>query len=783
MLRSGRLSLGPTIDRFEELVRRARRARRTRPRSRAAPPGSTCSRRIAGVGPGDEVITSPFSFVASANCFIFEGATPVFADVDPRTLNLDPRAVEAAVTERTKAIVAVDIFGYPCELDELRAIADRHGLALIDDACEALGAEYKGAPVGSHGARAVFAFYPNKQIDDRRGRRRHDALRRGGEAAPEPPQPGTLVRDAAGSTTSRLGFNYRFDRPPGGDRDRPAREARRDPRAARGRGRALRRAARRRRRRRAAARGRRGPRALVVRLRRASSPPGIDRDARDRASLRRRASRRGHYVPCVHLQPTCASATASREGICPVAEDAASRTLALPFFPQLEAEDQERVVDALSDASRSVCARIIAAWSTAAHGLPRIRQVRPRRQDLRARAAARVTSAAAGARTRVWVEGIPEPIVASRTERTILADMGRTPRAGSQLIDDGARSRRTPRCSSRDTAASTSATSSRRARRLLESTPEPARDRTALLNGSSRPSRAERPGRRSARLSPHRRRHRRRCARRRPFRRLWFGTGISAIGSQITTVAIPFQVYDGDGLDAARRTARDRGARPAADGAARTPAPSRTPSTAAACCSSPTSRWPRRRPSAWSLNALLPATRACRSSSSPRPPSTAAYAFQRPARNALTPRLVRDDQLTAAIAVEDVVFNLARVAGPALAGLLIAFVRPRRRVRGRPRARSPPRSSRSGCCRASRGVRTPSRRACARSSRASGYVRHEPALLGIFLVDTIAMIFGMPSALFPAFGEELGGGAGDGRPPVRGAVRRARSSPRSSRAG
>ena len=91
------------------------------------------------------MITSPLSFVASANCFIYEGATPVFADVDPRTLNLDPAAVEAAITERTRAIVAVDMFGYPCELDELRAIADRHGLALIEDSCEALGAEYKGA--------------------------------------------------------------------------------------------------------------------------------------------------------------------------------------------------------------------------------------------------------------------------------------------------------------------------------------------------------------------------------------------------------------------------------------------------------------------------------------------------------------------------------------------------------------------------------------------------------------------------------------------------------------
>jgi perosamine synthetase len=163
VLRSGRLSLGPTIERFEELI-----AERTGAPHAVALSSGTAGlhllARIAGLGPGDEVITSTFSFVASANCFVVEGATPVFADIDARTLNFDPDAVEAAVTERTKAIVAVDIFGYPCELDELRAIADRHGLVLIDDSCEALGAEYKGQPLGSHGPSSVFAFYPNKQV-------------------------------------------------------------------------------------------------------------------------------------------------------------------------------------------------------------------------------------------------------------------------------------------------------------------------------------------------------------------------------------------------------------------------------------------------------------------------------------------------------------------------------------------------------------------------------------------------------------------------------------------
>src|SRR6187399_2757678 len=150
VLRSGRLSLGPTIDRFEEAFAEVVGA----PYATAVSSGTAglhllCV--VAGVGPGDEVITSPYSFVASANCAVYEGATPVFADIDPRTFNLDPAAVEAAITPRTKAIVAVDIYGYPCELDELRAICERHGIALVEDACEALGARYKGRPLGSHG--------------------------------------------------------------------------------------------------------------------------------------------------------------------------------------------------------------------------------------------------------------------------------------------------------------------------------------------------------------------------------------------------------------------------------------------------------------------------------------------------------------------------------------------------------------------------------------------------------------------------------------------------------
>src|ERR687892_1451238 len=126
VLRSGRLSLGPTIDRFEELF-----AERVGAPYAAAVSSGTAGVhllcRLAGLEPGDEAITSPYSFVASANCAIYEGAKPVFADVDERTFNLDPAAVEAAITPQTKAVGAGDIFGYPPEPDPPRELCDRHG--------------------------------------------------------------------------------------------------------------------------------------------------------------------------------------------------------------------------------------------------------------------------------------------------------------------------------------------------------------------------------------------------------------------------------------------------------------------------------------------------------------------------------------------------------------------------------------------------------------------------------------------------------------------------------
>jgi perosamine synthetase len=345
VLRSGWLSLGPMGPRFEEAFAEYVGVPYAAGVSSGTAGLHLCM-RLADVGPGDEVITSPYSFAASANCAMYEGATPVFADIDPRTLNMDPDAVDAAVTERTKAILAVDIFGYPCELDPLLAICERHGFALVEDSCEALGAEYKGRRLGSHGHPAVFAFYPNKQMTTGEG----GVVTTGSEE-----QHAVLLslrnqgRGDSGAWLHhvRFGYNYRLD----------------DLSAALGLGqvekldRLL------------SARAevaerynellanvdvetpvpddadhRRSWFVYVVKL-----PAELDRD-RVIAELDRGGVASAPYLPSIHLQPYMRERFGFAEGLCPVSEDASRRTLALPFFPQLGGDDQERVVAALADA-------------------------------------------------------------------------------------------------------------------------------------------------------------------------------------------------------------------------------------------------------------------------------------------------------------------------------------------------------------------------------------------------------------------------------------------------
>jgi perosamine synthetase len=343
VLRSGSLSLGPMGPRFERAF-----ADWVGVRHAAAVSSGTAGLHLlvhlAGAGPGDEVITSPFSFVASANCALYTGADVVFADIDPATFNLDPAAVEAAITPRTKAIVAVHIFGLPCRIEEIRAIADRHGIAVIEDAAEALGARRQGRMVGTTGSPAVFAFYPNKQMttgeggivttDDDEVHAAILSLRNQGRADAGQ----WLAHD-------RLGWNYRMD-----DLSAAvglAQVERLDGILAR----------------RAEVADRYT--ALLARVDGVELPvevpgdtrswfvytvlldPAVDRDAVI-GLLAERGIASKPYLPAIHLQPLYRD-LGHRPGELPACEAVSARCLALPFFGALTAEQQERVAAELAD--------------------------------------------------------------------------------------------------------------------------------------------------------------------------------------------------------------------------------------------------------------------------------------------------------------------------------------------------------------------------------------------------------------------------------------------------
>ncbi|MGQ9693028.1 MAG: DegT/DnrJ/EryC1/StrS family aminotransferase [Thermaceae bacterium] len=167
VLQSGVLAQGPKVQAFEEAF-----ARFVGVKYAVATSSGTTALHIAllahGIGPGDEVILPSFSFIATANSVLYVGARPVFVDIDPVTFNLDPRRIEEAITARTKAILLVHLYGLPADMDPILDIAQRHGLVLIEDACQAHGAEYKGRKVGSFGT-GTFSFYPTKNITSGEG--------------------------------------------------------------------------------------------------------------------------------------------------------------------------------------------------------------------------------------------------------------------------------------------------------------------------------------------------------------------------------------------------------------------------------------------------------------------------------------------------------------------------------------------------------------------------------------------------------------------------------------
>ena len=163
VLESAAFVLGPEVAKFEEAFARYHSASH----AVATSTGTSAlhlSLLAAGIGPGDEVITVPFTFVATVAAIRYTGATPVFVDIHPASMTMDPAAVEAAITPRTKAIVPVHLYGQPADMDPICEIAARHGLAVIEDACQAHGAEYMGRRVGSIGDAAAFSFYPGKNL-------------------------------------------------------------------------------------------------------------------------------------------------------------------------------------------------------------------------------------------------------------------------------------------------------------------------------------------------------------------------------------------------------------------------------------------------------------------------------------------------------------------------------------------------------------------------------------------------------------------------------------------
>jgi dTDP-4-amino-4,6-dideoxygalactose transaminase len=357
VLHTGQLSLGPVLERFERDF-----ADWLGTDDAVAVSSGTAALHL-GVralewGRGDEVVTTPFSFVSSANCLLYEDVTPVFCDIDPLTLNLDPDAARAAVTERTAGLLPVHIFGYPAAMEELERLAADRSLGILEDAAEAAGAvDETGVRVGTRGNIAIFAFYANKQL----------VTGEGGIAIPSNASVAERMRgernqgrarDMGWLGHERLGFNYRLTDLQSAmgvaqveradeliaARDRvaalyasalgalgaaPAGEGDPDDLVLgcpdRG-------------------EGRRSWFVYVLQL-----PVGTDRDA-VMASLAGEGIDSKAYLPCIHLMPHYRERFGFREGQFPVAEAVSERSLALPFFTAMGESEVERVAAALASA-------------------------------------------------------------------------------------------------------------------------------------------------------------------------------------------------------------------------------------------------------------------------------------------------------------------------------------------------------------------------------------------------------------------------------------------------
>jgi len=348
VLRSGRLSLGPMGERFERAFAEWLGVGDAVAVS-SGTAGLHLGVRALGWGPGDEVLTSPFSFVASANCLLYEGARPVFCDVDPGTLNLDPAAAADAVGERTAGVLPVHIFGYPAAMPELEGLAAENGLGILEDACEALGAvDSEGGRVGARGNVATFAFYANKQL----------TTGEGGMIVPSDAEVAVRLRSERNQGRAAdmgwldhvgLGFNYRLsdlaaalgvaqleklDSLLAGrakvasmyEEGLACIDGLRMPIAGRG----------------------EEVRSWFVYT--VQIPQGVDLSATV-ARLAALGVASKAYLPCIHLFPHLRE-LGYREGQFPVAEAASARSLALPFFPSMTESQVARVCEALAQSLR-----------------------------------------------------------------------------------------------------------------------------------------------------------------------------------------------------------------------------------------------------------------------------------------------------------------------------------------------------------------------------------------------------------------------------------------------
>lgn len=351
-LRSDWLTTGPKVGEFEQSV-----CAFTGARHGIAVCNGTAALHAAmyalGIGEGDEVIVPPITFVATANSVLYMGGTPVFADVDPQTLLINPEAVRALITPKTKAIVGVDYAGQPCDWDALRTLADEFGLALVADACHAIGGTYNGRKVGTLADMTVFSFHPVKHVATGEGgmimtdsddyAKRLRVFRSHGITTDH------RQREAAGSWAYdmvELGYNYRITdiqcalgisqmtRLPQSLARRRAIAARYD-----------------------AAFAGTGIRPVTQRAGTENAyhlyavllPASVDRTAAYSHMRTEQIGVNVHYIP-VHLHPYYRNELGTAEGLCPVAEEAYSHLLSLPMYPELTDADIKRVVRTLLDA-------------------------------------------------------------------------------------------------------------------------------------------------------------------------------------------------------------------------------------------------------------------------------------------------------------------------------------------------------------------------------------------------------------------------------------------------